>query len=67
MEREAGEEATAVMSRLQALEKRSTSAMTSCTEPQTWSGERSSEAFKMDFQNWVGSLHDNMMKVMEQG
>ena len=35
--------------------------------PQTWSGEKGSESFtalKMELQNWVGSLHDNMMKVM---
>ena len=76
---EAGDEATAVMSRLQALETRSTGAMTSVAQrlkgkegteykPQTWSGEKGSEsftAFKMELQNWVGSLHDNMMKVMD--
>ena len=75
---EAGDEATAVMSRLQALEKRSTGAMTSVAQrfrgkeatdckPQTWSGEKGSEsftAFKMELQNWVGSLHANMRKVM---
>ena len=36
-------------------------------EPQTWSGEKGSEsitAFKMELQNWAGSLRDNMMKVM---
>ena len=32
------------------------------------SGEKGSEpftAFKMEFQKWVGSLHDNMMRVMD--
>ena len=67
------------MSRLQALETRSTGSMTSVAQrfrgkeateykPQTWSGENGSEsftAFKMKVQNWVGSLHDNMMKVMD--
>ena len=35
---------------------------------QTWRGETGSEsftAFKMELRNWVGSLHDNMMKVMD--
>ena len=78
---EAGDEATAVVSRLQALETRSTGAMTSVAQrfsgkeatdyqPQTWSGEKGSEsfaAFKMKLQNWVGSLHDNMMRVMDVG
>ena len=76
---EAGDQATAVMSRLQALETRSTGAMTSAAQrfrgkeatdykPQAWSGENGSEtftAFKMELQNWVGSLHDNMVKVMD--
>ena len=33
-----------------------------------WSDEKNREpftAFKMEVQNWVGSLHDNMMKVLE--
>ena len=33
-----------------------------------WSCEKGSEpftAFKMELQNWVGSLHDNMMTVMD--
>ena len=33
-----------------------------------WSGEKGSEpftAFKMELQNWVGSLHGNMMRVMD--
>ena len=37
-------------------------------KPHVWSGEESSEslnAFKIELQNWVGSLHHNMMKVME--
>ena len=53
---EAGDEATAVMSRLQALERRITGAMTSVAQrfrgteatehkPQTWSGEKGSESF----------------------
>ena len=52
---EAGDEATAVMSRLQALETRSTGAMTTVPQrfrgkeateykPQTWSGEKGSES-----------------------
>ena len=75
---DAGDEATAVMSRLQPLVTRSTGAMTSVAQrfrgkeatdykPQSWSGEKGSEsffAFKMKLLNWVGSLHDNMMKVM---
>ena len=75
---EASDEATTVMSRLQALETRSTGAMTSAAQrfrgkevtdhkPQAWSGENGSEtftAFKMELQNWVGSLHHNMVKVM---
>ena len=38
------------------------------TTSQTWSGEKGSEsftAFKMELQNWVGSLHDIMLKVMD--
>ena len=76
---EAGDEATAVTSRLQDLETRSTGAMTSVAQrfrgkeatdykPQTWSGEKRSESFtlfKMELQSWVGSLHDNVMKVMD--
>ena len=76
---EAGDEATAVMSRLQALETRSTGAMTSVAQrfrgkeateykPQTWSGEKGSESFtasKIKLQIWVGSLHDNMTKAMD--
>ena len=75
----AGEEATAVMSGLQALETRSTGAMTSVAQrfrgkatteykPQTWSGEKGSESFtgvKMELQSWVRSPHDNMMTVMD--
>ena len=74
---EADDEATAVMSRLQALETRSTGATTSVAQrfrgkdareywPQTWSGEKGREsftAFKMELQNWVGSLH--VMDVAE--
>ena len=76
---EAGDEATEVMSRLQALGTKSTGAMTSVAQkfggkeatdykPQTRSGEKGSEsltAFKMEVQSWVGSMHDNMMKVMD--
>ena len=76
---EAGDVATTVMSRLQVLETRSTGAMTSAAQrfrgkeatdhkPQAWSGENGSEsftAFKMELQNWVGTLHDNMVKVMD--
>ena len=76
---EAGDEATAVMSRLQALETRSTGAMTSVAQrfrgketteykPNTWSGEKGSEsftAFNMELQNWVGTLHERMVKVMD--
>ena len=75
---ETGDEATAVMSRLQALETRSTGAMSVAQrlkgkegteyKHMTWSGEKGNEsftAFRMELQNWVGSLHDNMMKVMD--
>ena len=37
-------------------------------KPHTWSGEKGSESFttlKMALQNWVSSLHDNMMKDMD--
>ena len=68
------------MPRLPALETRSTGAMTGAAQrfrgkaatdykPQAWRGEKGSEsftAFKMELQNWVGTLHDNMMKVMGQ-
>ena len=33
-----------------------------------WTGEKTNEsftAFKMELQNWVGALHDHMLKVME--
>ena len=70
---------TAVMSRLQAPETRGTSAMTSVAQrftrgeatenkPRVRSGEKNSEsytAFKMELHNWVGSLHDIVMKVMD--
>ena len=76
---EADDEATAGMSRLQALVTRSICAMTSVAQrfrgkgvteykPHVWSGERSSEsftAFKMELQNWDGYLNDDMMKAME--
>ena len=67
------------MSRLQALETRSTGAMTSVAQrfrgneatdykPQTWSGGKGSESFtalKMEFQKWVGSLRGIVMKVTD--
>ena len=76
---EAGDEVTAVTSRFQALETRSAGAMTSVAQslrgkeateykPHIRSGEKGSErftAFKMELRNWAGSLHDNMMRVMD--
>ena len=75
---EAADEATAVMSRLQVLETRSTGAMTRVAQRfrgkeatdyklQTWSekGSESFTAFKMELQIWVGSLHVKMVKVMD--
>ena len=62
---EAGDEATAVMSRLQPLETRSTGAMTSVAQrfrgkeatdykPQSWSGEEGSEG-QRSIQDGIGS------------
>ena len=37
-------------------------------EPRTWSGEKGSEsltACKMELQDWVGPLRDNMVKFMD--
>ena len=37
-------------------------------KPNVWTGEKTNEsftAFKMELQNWVGALHDHMLKVME--
>ena len=76
---EAGDEATAVMSRLQALETRSSGAMTSVAQrfrgkgaaeygPHTWSGREGQwivHSIHHGTADWVGSLRDNMMKVMD--
>ena len=76
---EAGDDATAVKSRLQALETRCTGAMKSVAQRfrgkeataykrRMWSGEKGSEsyiAFKMELLVWVGSLHDNTIEVMD--
>ena len=75
---EAGEEATAVMSRLHALETRSTKATTSNTQRFRARKRQNTKKFgvmrrtasrsqhsRCKLHNWVGSLHDNLTKVLE--
>ena len=71
---EAVEEAKEVMSKLNVLERRTITSVAhrfrgkeaTEYEPQTWFGNNESESITtfQKLQNWVGSLRDNMMKVM---
>ena len=76
---DASEETATIVSRVQALEAKSADTATmspmrfrskeaSDFKPNGWTGEKTNEsytAFKMELQNWVGALHDHMLKVME--
>ena len=76
---DASEETATIVSRVQALEARSADTATispmrfrskeaSDFGPIVWTGEKTNEsftAFKVELQNWVGALHDRMLKVME--
>ena len=76
---DASEETATIVSRVQALEARSADTATTSPmrfrskepsgfKPNVWTGEKTKEsftAFKMELQNWVGALHDHMLKVME--
>ena len=78
---DASEETATIVSRVQALEARSADTATTSPmrfwskeasdfKPNVWTGEKMNEsfaAFKMELQNWVGALHDKMLKVMELG
>ena len=76
---DASEETATIVSRGQALEAKSADTATishmrfrskeaSDFKTNVWTGEKTNEsftAFKMELQNWVGALHDLMLKVME--